>query len=559
MKKLHFTRLIFLCLAASLRAQQPAGPPSLPVAQPQQTATDSSTPTLKVQSKLTIEDVTVTDAKDKPVHGLTQGDFTVKEDGKPQAIKNFEEYGSEQPQAQAPPPKLPPDTYSNRQMQTPSAVNILLLDNVATGPVNLAIERLQAIKYLKAMPEGTEVAIMKMEFIDGLSMVQGFTSDRNVLLAAVDSVKPEPPLILGCETPNKMSEITTASLAGIAEFVSGIKGRKNLIWFTPGIPWLTNYELFSRATCLRDYTSQLHNDYGLLRAARVAVYPINPKGLQGGCGVTNAGGAVPCTEKSVMLEHDSMLDFANNTGGKAYYDRNDLDGAIGEAIANGSDYYSLSYVPPLSKYDGKYHTIDVKVDRPGLNLLYREGYTALDATQPEKVKETDKKSSGKPAAQPASQFHAAMDHGPAASDLTFDVRVQPSAAASEAGGAPVQKMQESLNPKLKGQPLTPYTFQYLIPAGEITFAGGNVSGTQTASAELAVAVFSTDGEQLNAAGQTTVYSVPQNQAAQLMNQPSRVTVQLDPPPGKLLVRVGVLDVASQKMGILEIPQTVTKE
>ena len=38
---------------------------------------------------------------------------------------------------------------------------------------------------------------------------------------------------------------------------------------------------FSRASCLRDYSPQLHNAYGLLRAARVAVYPINPKGVQG--------------------------------------------------------------------------------------------------------------------------------------------------------------------------------------------------------------------------------------------------------------------------------------
>src|ERR1700677_1766468 len=40
--------------------------------------------TLKVNARLTLVDVTVTDAKGKPVHGLTQADFTVKEDGKPQ-------------------------------------------------------------------------------------------------------------------------------------------------------------------------------------------------------------------------------------------------------------------------------------------------------------------------------------------------------------------------------------------------------------------------------------------------------------------------------------------
>ena len=108
--KLHVATFSLLTFGISVVAQQPAGSPSLPVAQPPQTAPDSSTVTLKVKAKLTIEDVTVTDGKGKPVRGLTQSDFTVKEDGKPQTIQNFEEHGTEQ--SQAAPPKLPPNTYT---------------------------------------------------------------------------------------------------------------------------------------------------------------------------------------------------------------------------------------------------------------------------------------------------------------------------------------------------------------------------------------------------------------------------------------------------------------
>jgi hypothetical protein len=262
------------------------------------------------------------------------------------------------------------------------------------------------------------------------------------------------------------------------------------------------------------------------------VYPIDPKGLTVG--------------RLRYEDHLSVDDFAANTGGKAYYDRNDLDTAIRQDIANGSDYYSLSYVPPPSKYDGRYHTIKVNVDRPGLDLLYRDHYTALDAELPPADKKgSDKKRAGEATAQPVGQFHAAMEHGPDGNDLKFYVHVQPSASPS----GPDKTMRESVNPKLKGQPLTRYDFEYVVPAGGITLP----SGARTASAQLAVAVFSAEGELLNAAGRTITFPVGQGEAAQFLHNASRVSVQVDLPPGKVVVRAGVLDVASQKWGTLEIP------
>ncbi len=67
------TAFLLFPLATLAFAQPPAAfPPPSPSAQPQQTAPDSSTPTLKVKTQLTVEDVTVMDAKEKPVYGLLQ-------------------------------------------------------------------------------------------------------------------------------------------------------------------------------------------------------------------------------------------------------------------------------------------------------------------------------------------------------------------------------------------------------------------------------------------------------------------------------------------------------
>jgi VWFA-related protein len=93
------------------------------------------TPTLKVYSRETLVDVTVTDAQGHPVHGLTQSDFAITEDGAPQSIRSFQEFSARTATAARTLPKLPPNVYSNLQPSAPgSAVNILLLDFVDTSP-----------------------------------------------------------------------------------------------------------------------------------------------------------------------------------------------------------------------------------------------------------------------------------------------------------------------------------------------------------------------------------------------------------------------------------------
>jgi VWFA-related protein len=161
-----------------------------PAAPAQSGSNAGPTATLKVTTRLTLVDVTVTDAKGRSVRGLTQSDFTIKEDTKPQPIKNFEEHGSETPA-----PVLPPNVYTNRQDPNAPAVNILLLDMVTLGitddfrfrPAAFKDAREASLNFLKTMPEGTQVAVLVIDG-SGMHAVQGFTSDRERLLAAVNSI-----------------------------------------------------------------------------------------------------------------------------------------------------------------------------------------------------------------------------------------------------------------------------------------------------------------------------------------------------------------------------------
>jgi len=533
--------------------QAPVAPPPSP---------SIAVPTLKLATRLTVEDVTVTDAQHRPVHGLERSDFVLKEDGKPQTIRNFEEYGAERPSPPSAVPDLPPNTYTNQQPApaNASAINILMLDSLTTGlrlkmaPENPMYARQQAIKYLKRMPPGTPVAILELG--NGLRVVQGVTTDQAILLSAMNALSyrpgagssPFPPSTEGeaCGRMNQQSQQVVVALDQAAAFLAGIKGRKNLIWFTPGIPWLTSYPEFSRIPCLKDYRPQLDRASGRLNEAQVALYPVDPRGLVASANPNAA------SLGNLVSDQASLQYLADATGGAAYYSRNDLDGAIAEAIATGTDFYSLSYTTPIVKYDGAHHTINVKVDRPNLQLSYRPGYTSVDLT---KAPPSADRRSSKAEPPPPDPIDLAMGHGTAPStQLLFDVCMAASTAPSKRGDPLVIGAH---SPTLKGKSLVRYDLVFTLPADQLALEDAS-DGAHQASIKLFVQVYDAQGKVLNYVGETGKWTVKPGQTARFAQQSLHIPMQIDLPSGKLFVRFGLLDVSSQKIGTLEIPETVPK-
>ncbi len=271
-------------------------------------AQNPSGPTLKVYSRETIVDVTVTDAKGNPVHGLTKDDFTVKEDGKEQPIKSFEEFGTQVVQ----PPARSPNVYSNVQPPAASAAtNVLWLDfanaaprlavaccippgNTSAGIDDLArslgwqhYAKQYAKEYVKKMPAGTRVAIFATWYPRGLHVVQGVTSDPALLTAAIDAVPydtyatPAIPDVLMEVGPQqeRRNDATLKALDQIASDLATIKGRKNLIWCTARISTLPIPQQ-TQALRIADPLPALQRAYGLLAAAQVTVFPVSITGLE---------------------------------------------------------------------------------------------------------------------------------------------------------------------------------------------------------------------------------------------------------------------------------------
>jgi len=244
----------------------------------QQGGQSAVAPTLQLYSRETVVDVTVTDANGQPVHGLTQADFTVKENGKEQAIRSFKETDAAAEQAGLKGASaLEPEVHSNyRGAPASGPVNILLIDSLNASSTGMVVHvQRETEKYLKTMPEGTQVAVFSLSQ-GGLRVMQGFTPDRELLIGAVRRAA----AMHGNVERWTRDWLTTDAMDEIAVYVSGIKGRKNLIWLTPGMPvMLTRDGGYQYGGGEMGPIHRLMDAYELLTRAQVAIYPVDPRGV----------------------------------------------------------------------------------------------------------------------------------------------------------------------------------------------------------------------------------------------------------------------------------------
>jgi VWFA-related protein len=574
-------------------------------ATPAQAAQGSVAPTLRVTTRETVVDVSVTDDKGRPVHDLKQSDFTVKEDGQPQPVRSFLEVREDAPPEARPAPQLPPNVYTNLQpAPTTSAVNILLLDGLNTLPADQVNMRQESIKYLKSMPRGTRIAVLGLS--SSLRILQGFTSDPTILVAVADSKKnralPSPFIDndtgailddqadqqteLGnddlaatiqqfeneqdVEQQDVRNRMTLEALDQIAAYVAGIKGRKNLVWFTDGMP----LDLFPTGGIndlqgMTDYAKEVRKTTDLLTAAEVAVYPVDARKLFNVTAneadqhlerITKNTGAIVATKQMAAQDKKSgqllgMEAVAEATGGAAYYNTNDLKSAVAKAIDNGANYYTVSYTPPDLNFDGRYHSINVQVDRPGLHPAYRKGYNAddilHDAVSPALSLAT---STPEPF---GNNMVASMGRGvPTSSQVLFSVSVVPKPEPLKPADATIMG---TLDPRLKDKPLVRYAIQYSLPSRQVTFSE-NPDGTRRCSLEFDLAAYDVFGKRISGLSQTiSPRPITPEQYQQTIKTPFRFLQQLDIPPGEVFLRVGVLDAVSDRAGTLEIPLVVSKK
>lgn len=560
----------------SLRAQeQPSAADKTPGPQSQ----SSPTPGLKVTTRIVLVDVVATSGKNEPVTDLTAGNFTVFENGKPQPVSNFTlqqpaagesqaSTTSESPTA-TPAPVLPPNVFTNvPRYKKVSVWNVLLLDYMNSQIISQADLRQQLVKILDKLPDEPLAVYL---LTDKLRLLQDFGADRTALKQMIaglknhtsanldnakgghelerypggwiDMLRPaqrEAVIRMEAETTGSRTNLrldaTVEALTKIIGNVAALPGRKNLLWVSQSFPFtiepgsvVTGYD----SATGRNFKLQVPLTANDLLDSQVAIYPIDPSGVHPtdffdpgartdplGRRETNIGADSTTTHVDTAEEitHSSVNELAERTGGRAFYNQNDVGKAILESMHDGSTYYTLAYYPADKKWDGKFRRITVKVDRGGVRLRYRSGYFAIDPAIP-----PGQASSGQEA-----QFRQAMEiDAPISTSLLFTGKVIPPSPP---------------------QPAT--LFNFLLRPGALT-TEQQPDGSQRVSVMCAVAVFTEKGEPVTAGGNTMAGALKAEAYDKISREgfPCRQTLELR--PGRYLLRLGVRDNLSGRIGTVD--------
>jgi VWFA-related protein len=550
----------------------------------QTTQSQTGTPgyVIKARVPLTILDIVVTDTKGKPVHGLKQTDFTILEDKQEVKPNSFEEHRSDDPprQTRQSAPVFAqqitnPNTFSNATAPPGDRpINIFLLDSLNLPAQDQGMVAQQMLALLKSMPSGTPAAVMSLT--SHLAILQGITTDTELLKAAIKKTLPIPSSVEDLFQDIANIEVGTtwdmvdregeeAALRGqyalsgmrqLARYLAGMPGRKNLIWFTglfpldfPSFPDNVAFpphpgELIRAQSY--DLEPDLKSATDLLARAHVAVYPIDGRGLRPLPSPNGFRGKN--LNYMNILEHGTMDDIAEQTGGKAFYNTNGLTEAAEAAIDTGSNFYTVTYTPLNQALDTRFRTISVKVDQPGLKLIYRDGYYAVDPATT---------LAGKQAQPQATAMQSAMLRGALEpTQILFQVKV-----AQAAGTEMTLPVSNKPDAKQMKPPYRHYSIAFLVDVNNIEFSQ-SIDGNYRGDFEFGVMVYNgNDGAVANTASKTVSPILPPAVYQSMRRGGANARLEIDvPTAGEYFLRIGVHDLISDRVGAVEIPvSSITPE
>lgn len=555
-------------------------------------------PVLRTRSNLVLLDVVVT-SHGRPVKSLPPQSFRVLDNGHEQVIKHVEEYDAADSSQQALQINLPAHTYSNvSRSAVNGTLNVLLLDALNTPAQDQSYVRNEMLKYLDNLPSGTRIAVFTLT--SRLRLIQGFTDNVAHLRASLSSAKagPNESVLLADQNEQEFAQeyaaggtdsaeslrqfladtsamqddiriaTTLDAMQQLARYLGGIEGRKNLIWLSGSFPLNLDPDLSLRDPfgAQRDYADRLRETSYLLAANRIAVYPVDARGVlppnifnasSSGATFTRTGGrsrgssaarqhplaaSVSGSSAEATAEHATMTLIAEQTGGMPFYGTNALQEAASKALEHGAHYYTLSYSPV--QLDNKFHRIEVKLSDNGYHLAYRHVYFARK-NSPRKA--TDPNALISPNSGPLQRG------APSSSQIIFSARILPAGDPELKNRVPSSGPAGLMADQMHGR-ATRYFIDYDLDLKTISV--DKVSDQRHIDLELVAIAYGADGRALNISDNPIKLSWLASDDKALLQHGLPARQEIDIPAGEVYLRLCVYDLANQYLGTMEVPLKV---
>jgi VWFA-related protein len=300
-----------------------------------------------------------------PVDGLTERDFQLFDNEKPQEIRSFgiARAGRARMNAGHEPNGVSLTAGENTDT-LPVTATVLFINNLAIAFADQIQAQRRIGEIVKTLPPHEPIAIYKLNF--NFVRALDFTEDRFQVAKVLAQAPGEQ------AQPRGFTWIPPAypAIEAIANQVATWPGRKNLIWlanFFPVADKKTNpIAWFAMMKTLQ-----------ALNAANVAVYPVAARGVFGPPVYSADRGKAPPLAAGRNLSQppgseDGMF-WAAETGGNPAANT-DIGIAVQRAIEDSDVTYTLGFYPEI--LDGAYHKLNVKVERRGVEVRARKGYVA---------------------------------------------------------------------------------------------------------------------------------------------------------------------------------------
>ncbi len=182
--------------------------------------------------------------------------------------------------------------------------------------------------------------------------------------------------MLTCLNDRFISSVNALRQVALDEL--NLPGRVILIWIGPGWPLLTNRSFApDPGTLKQSFFAQLVEVSTRLREAQVTLDAIaSPDDLSPNSPGSEIFFEGISNEDQIRAGNLGLHALAHQTGGHIVTDTRDIPGQISACLADAESYYALSFDSPPAAAFGEYHTLAVKVNKPGLDVRTNTVYYA---------------------------------------------------------------------------------------------------------------------------------------------------------------------------------------